>query len=105
MSELIIGPHDNITSEIQTSNDVIILGSFTGKLYSEGSLFIEISGHFEGEAHVRTANIKGSAKGFLEAKKHVILGSQAKFHGVLDSPQLVTALGTELIADVRVRPR
>jgi len=94
------GSHQS--GELHIQGDVQIDGSFSGKLTSEGDLFLGETSSFDGEAHVLSAYIEGTFSGALEAKKQTILASSAKFNGILDTPKAEIKIGAEIIGDVRI---
>ena len=99
-----IGLHERLEASLEQTQALHISGEFQGSLLSNNDLFIEKTGHFDGEAHVANAYIRGSFHGNLEASQQVFLYETSSFKGLLDCPQANISLGAKCCGEVRIAP-
>ena len=93
---------EKIERALDFEQDLIVEGQFTGRLDSQGDLFVQQKGIFTGEAHIANAYIRGVFEGNLEASGQVFLSETAYFKGILDCPKANISLGARFYGEARI---
>ena len=99
----VLGPDAHHQGDLTFEGRVRIDGRFTGRLYSEGTLELGVSGIVEGEIDVANAVISGRVSGALRVRERLRLEPTAVIEGKLDAAALELQPGATINGEVRVR--
>lgn len=93
MSGTVIGQTIHISGEIHGEEDLIILGTVTGKIFLKESLVIEESARLEADIETRSIEVSGQVTGDIVASDRVEIRTNGQVEGNIKSPRITIADG------------
>ena len=93
MPGTVIGQTIHINGEIHGEEDLIILGTVTGKIYLKESLTISDSARLEADIETRSIEVSGQVTGNIAASDRVEIKEEGQVTGNIKSPRITIADG------------
>ena len=90
------------SGELAVEGDVRIDGSFTGKLHTEGTVYIGQKAFFQGTIDAAKVEIGGRFKGNMLAREGLHLLSTGRIEGAVDSTIAQVDKGAQLLGEARI---
>ena len=93
MSGTVIGQSIHITGEVHGEEDLIVLGTVTGKIFLKENLIIEESARLEADIETRSVAVSGQVVGDIVASDRVEIKANGQVEGNIKSPRITIADG------------
>jgi cytoskeletal protein CcmA (bactofilin family) len=77
-------------------------GTFSGEIFSSGTLIVGKSATIRSQIHVGEAIINGEVHGDISAKNRIEIGAPGKLFGNIQTPRLVTKEGAIFEGDCKM---
>jgi len=98
-----VGPSLIIDGEIRGSEDLIINGRFTGKIFLENnSLYIAEGSTVKADIKVKNVTIKGKAEGSIHASGKVFITKEGKMTGNITAYRISIMEGAKFKGSIRM---
>ena len=98
----IIGPDAKFKGELNFENGVKILGSFEGRITTNGNLVIASEGKLQADVEAGTISVEGEISGNVAAKDLIELKKTAKLEGDLRCERLIVDDGARFVGHCNV---
>jgi cytoskeletal protein CcmA (bactofilin family) len=100
-----LGSATNFKGELTCQEDVIIEGTFQGKIDSTGhSIHIEKEAHIKADIRGKNIAIMGHVSGNISATNKIFIGKGAFMNGDLSAPRISIQEGAKLKGTVKMLP-
>lgn len=93
MSGTVIGQSIHINGEIHGDEDLIVLGTVTGKIFLKESLVVQESARLEADVETRTVEVSGQVTGNIVASDRVEIKANGQVEGNIKAPRITIADG------------
>lgn len=94
-TKTILGPTLEIEGEVESGEDLVILGAVSGKINSKSSLTVEQSGRVEAAVSTRNLAVSGKLTGNVEASELVEVRKEGRMVGDIKAPRVRIADGAK----------
>jgi cytoskeletal protein CcmA (bactofilin family) len=100
MTDTLIGNSITIDGELESQEDLVVLGNIVGKMILQANLMVTESGEVNAEVHARNADISGVVRGNLTADGKVQLQRQCRMVGNIKAPRILIEDGASFRGNV-----
>ncbi len=99
------GPATNFKGELTCQEDVIIEGTFQGKIDStDYSIQIEKEAHVKADIQGKNITVMGKVSGNISASNKIMIGKGAVMTGDISAPRISIQEGAKLKGTVKMLP-
>lgn len=98
----LMGPGAHHQGDLSFEGRVRVDGTFTGRLYTEGTLEVGAEGLIDGEVDVASAIVAGTVKGRLRVRERLLIQPGGVVFGLLDAGIVELLPGGRVEGQVRI---
>ena len=102
MGETRLGRSLHVTADIQSADDVIVLGVVDGEISSDANVIVEVGGTVNGGILARSIEIAGEVSGPIRASERIDIRAEASVMGDVRAPRILLADGAKLEGSVHM---
>lgn len=88
MSSTVIGQTIHINGEIHGEEDLVILGTVTGKIYLKEALVVNETARLEADVETRSVEVSGQIHGNIVATDRVEIKPNGQVEGNIKAPRI-----------------
>jgi len=103
-SGTVIGAQARFVGDLEGAEDVVVNGSFEGRIRVEREVRVNPGGSVEGEIEAGAVVVSGRVKGQILARERAELRDSATVEGSIQAPKIVIAEGAQLQGSVAMEP-
>jgi cytoskeletal protein CcmA (bactofilin family) len=103
-SGTVIGLQARFVGDLEGDEDVVVNGSFEGRIRVERQVRVNPGGSVEGEIEAGAVVVSGRVKGQIQARERAELRDSATVEGSIQAPKIVIAEGAQLQGSVAMEP-
>ena len=98
----IIGPDANFKGELSFEKSVKVLGSFEGRIITNGSLEVAVGGKIQADIEAGNINVEGDIHGNIAASDSIELKKTARLRGDIRCERLTVVDGAAFVGHCEV---
>lgn len=91
----------NVEGQIREHEDIVIDGTYTGDIFTNGFCEISENGKFHGNIEARNVTLLGVVDGEVYGKDSIVVKKSAKVRGVLRTPRISIDAGAQIDARIK----